>query len=155
MDKPDASLRSFLGYDLKRAFAVIQSDVNAVLQPFGLRMVTFSVLVIICDNPRLRQTQLAEILLIERPNLVAILDELERAGAVVRVRAPDDRRAHELSATLQGQQTCDRALEAVRDHDARMTNGLDKNQREALHTALRVVQSNGRSVDDRRKIPRS
>ncbi len=155
MDKPDATLRSFLGYDMKRAFAVIQSDVNAALQPFGLRMVTFSVLVVIRDNPRLRQTQLAEILSIERPNLVAILDELEGAGAVVRTRAPDDRRAHELSATLQGLRTCDRAVEAVREHDARMADGLGQGEIHALHKALRLIQSNGRSFDDRRKVSRS
>lgn len=155
MTTPDATLRRFLGYDMKRAFAVIQSDVNAVLAPFGLRMVTFSVLVVIRDNPRLRQTQLAEILSLEKPNLVLILDQLERLKTVVRARAPDDRRAHELNITLQGRRLCDRALEAVDAHDARMAEGLSLEERQALHTALRHVETNGRVVDDRRAVSRS
>ena len=155
MPEPDATLRRFLGYDMKRAFAVIQTDVNAVLAPFGLRMVTFSVLVVIRDNPRLKQTQLADILSIERPNLVLMLDELEKAKAVVRVRAPDDRRAHEISVTLQGRQLCDRALQAVAEHDARMGAGLSDDDRDALHKAMRIIQSNGGTVDVRGKISRS
>lgn len=155
MSAPDATLRQFLGYDMKRAFAVIQADVNAVLQPFGLRMVTFSVLVVIRDTPRLRQTQLAEILAIEKPNLVLILDELERAKAVVRARAPDDRRAHELSITLSGRRLCDRAQGAVTAHDARMAEGLSVEERQTLQNALRLIESNGRVVDDRRAVSRS
>lgn len=155
MSPPDATLRRFLGYDMKRAFAVIQTDVNAVLQQFGLRMVTFSVLVVIRDTPRLRQTQLATILAIEKPNLVLILDELERAKAVVRARAPDDRRAHELSVTLHGRRLCERALEAVTAHDARMAEGLSLEERQTLHDALRLIETNGRTVDDRRAISRS
>ena len=93
MTGSDRTLRGFVGYGIKRAFSAIQSDVNATLAPFGLRMLTYSALAVIRDNPGLRQTQLAEILLIERPNLVLILDELEGADLVVRTRARDDRRA--------------------------------------------------------------
>ncbi|GAB4262714.1 MAG: MarR family winged helix-turn-helix transcriptional regulator [Pararhodobacter sp.] len=155
MDAPDRTLRGFVGYDMKRAFAAIQSDVNATLAPFGLRMVTFSVLVIIRDNPGLKQTQLAEILMIERPNLVVILDELEKAGFVTRRRAPDDRRAYELTVTIKGRRQCDRAVEAVAQHDARMVEGMDEAALDALHAGLRRIEANGRSSDDRRKVSRS
>ena len=86
MASGDGILRSFLGYDMKRAFAAIHTDVNAALAPYGLRMLTFSVLAVIRENPGLRQSRLAEILLIERPNLVVILDELEGLDLVTRTR---------------------------------------------------------------------
>ena len=76
----DATLRSFFGYNMKRAFNTVQTDVNRALAPFGLRMVTFSALVIIVDNPGLRQSQLADVLSIERPNLVLIVDDLLATG---------------------------------------------------------------------------
>lgn len=155
MPPPDATLRRFIGYDLKRAFAVIQADVNATLAPFGLRMVTFSVLVVIRDNPGLKQMQLAEILAIERPNLVLILDELEHLKAVVRRRAPTDRRAHEVTVTLTGRRLCDRAVEAVERHDIRMTEGIADKDSAALHEALRRIESNGRTSDDQPKLSRS
>ncbi|WP_334191348.1 MarR family winged helix-turn-helix transcriptional regulator [Pararhodobacter sp.] len=148
----DSILRVFMGYDMKRAFAAIQTDVNAVLAPFGLRMLTFSVLSVIRDNPGLRQTQLAEILAIERPNLVLILDELEGLDLVTRTRARDDRRAYELKVTLKGRRLAERAFTAVTEHDDRMARGLSAEERAALHRALRQIQSNGRSSDDPRQV---
>ncbi len=150
----DSILRAFMGYDMKRAFAAIHADVNAALAPFGLRMLTFSVLAVIRDNPGLRQTQLAEILMIERPNLVLILDELEGADLVVRTRARDDRRAYELKVTLKGRRLCDRAAEAVAEHDRRMAQGLSEEERAALHLALRRIEANGRNSDEPRQVSR-
>ncbi|GAB1377830.1 MarR family winged helix-turn-helix transcriptional regulator [Pararhodobacter aggregans] len=150
----DSILRVFMGYDMKRAFAAIQTDVNAVLAPFGLRMLTFSVLSVIRDNPGLRQTQLAEILAIERPNLVVILDELEGLDLVTRTRARDDRRAYELKVTLKGRRLAERAFTAVAEHDDRMARGLSDEERAALHRALRQIQSNGRSSDDAGQVSR-
>ncbi|WP_417586532.1 MarR family winged helix-turn-helix transcriptional regulator [Pararhodobacter oceanensis] len=144
----DSTLRRFIGYDMKRAFNLIQGDVNAALKPFGLRMVTFSALCVIRDTPGLKQSRLAQILMIERPNLVLILDDLERAELVVRERCAEDRRAFELTVTALGAQVCNQAVAAVERHDARMTSGLEGAEVQALHKALRQIELNGRSVND-------
>jgi len=150
----DGILRAFLGYDMKRAFAAIQADVNAALGPLGLRMLTFSVLAMVRDNPAIRQSHLAEVLMIERPNLVLILDELEGADLLTRVRARDDRRAFELTVTLKGRRLCDKALAAVSAHDARMAMGLSDAERDALQGALRRIERNGRGSQDARQVSR-
>ena len=150
----DSGLRAFLGYEMKRAFAAIQADVNAALGPLGLRMVTFSVLAVVRDNPAIRQSHLAEVLMIERPNLVLILDELEGADLLTRVRARDDRRAFELTVTLKGRRLCDKALAAVSAHDARMAMGLSDAERDALQGALRRIERNGRGSQDARQVSR-
>ena len=152
MSEADLTLRQFAGYSMKRAFNAIQADVNATLEPFGLRMVTFSALVVIVDNPGLRQSQLAEILAIERPNLVLIIDDLENRELITRERAPDDRRAHALKATLKGRRLHDKALKAVQEHEARMTAGLSPEHRQALIAALCLIERNGRSVDDEGQV---
>ena len=146
--RPDRTLRQFLGYGMKRAFAAIQTDVNAALAPHGLRMMTYSVLVVIRDTPGVRQSRLSDILLIERPNLVLILDELESADWITRTRAQDDRRAYDLRVTLKGRRVCDRATAVVADHDTRMADGLTAADRQALHLALNRIESNGRSSHD-------
>ena len=74
----DATLRNFVGYRMKRAFNVVQADLTKTLKPFDLRMLTYTALVLIVDNPGLRQSQLADAMDIERPNLVVLIDELER-----------------------------------------------------------------------------
>ena len=137
----DASLREFAGYTMKRAFHVIQSDVNRVLEPLGLRMVSFSALVVIADNPGLRQSELAETLMIERPNLVLVLDTLERMGLITRNVAPEDRRALAIEPTAEGRRLCEAAKEEVRRHDRRMTQGLDECERADLIAALRRIES--------------
>ena len=155
MARCDTTLRAFIGYDMKRALNTVLGDLAGVLAAYGLRMTTFSTLAVIRDNPGLRQTRLAEILMIERPNLVLILDDLEEADLVTRRRAPDDRRAYELTATPKGRRLCDQAIRAVNEHDARMTQGLDADEVAALHRALRRIESNGRTSDDLAEIPRS
>lgn len=139
----DTTLRGFTGYGMKRAFNAIQTDVNAALAPLGLRMVTFSALVIVVDNPGLRQSQLAEALSIERPNLVLLVDDLERRGLITRDRAPDDGRAYALTATAQGRALYVRALKAVRDHDDKMTRALSDTQRAAMVDALARIEAAG------------
>lgn len=141
--RKDLTLREFSGYGMKRAFNAIQTDVNAALAPFDLRMVTFSALVVIVDNPGLRQSHLADLLSIERPNLVVILDELEGRDLISRDRASDDRRAYALQVTLAGRRLHDKALAAVRAHEARMTAGLSAPERADLLRMLRRIEMNG------------
>lgn len=138
----DASLRAFAGYHMKRAFNVIKADLIETLKPFDLRMVTYSTLVLIVDNPGLRQAQMADALMIERPNFVAIIDELETAGLITRQRAPEDRRAYALMATLSGQAQCKWATEAVNAHEHRVFGVLSDAERRLLLSALGKIEIN-------------
>lgn len=133
----DRTLRSLYGYQIKRAFNVIQSDLNRTLKPFELRMITYTALVLIVDNPGLRQSQLAEAMDVERPNLVVIIDELERRELIVRDRLPSDRRAYALKATLAGRQLYEKAVAAVQAHEDRLVQGITP---EALKGAMQVMQ---------------
>ena len=136
----DATLCGFIGYHMKRAFNVVQADLNQALKPLDLRMVTYSALVLIVDNPGLRQSQLAEALDIERANLVVIIDELEGRELITRDRVPTDRRAYALHATLAGRRLYDRALEAVRNHERRILNGMDEESKQAVIRAMSVIR---------------
>ena len=136
----DKTLRQFSGYAMKRAFKAVQADLNAVLTPHGLRMLTFSALVIVVDNAGLRQSQLADALAIERPNLVLVVDELERAGLITRNPAPGDRRAYALTPTEAGRTLCAAALASVQAHEDRMTGALTETERMALNRALHAIE---------------
>jgi len=137
----DATLREFTGYNMKRAFMVIQADVTRTLEPFGLRMVTYSALAIVGDNPGLSQSQLAAALAIERPNLVVIVDELEGRDLVNRDRVPTDRRTYALRLTTEGARLLARATEAVRGHEARMIAGIGKSEEATLIACLNRIEA--------------
>ena len=89
------------------------------------------------------QDLLAECLAIERPNLVQILDELQRPGLIERARDARDRRVYLLRATPDGLTLVATAGEALRAYDERLTKGLSVKERAALIAALRRVEENG------------
>ncbi|GHD99372.1 hypothetical protein U879_09090 [Defluviimonas sp. 20V17] len=142
MDVPDATLRAMTGYRIQRAAIRALARVNAALAPLGLRRSTFSALAVVADCPGLRQAQLARALAIERPNLVQIVDELERAGLMVREPAEGDRRAHALRATAAGRDLYARALVRLRVVETALTRGLAPAEMAMLHRALQVVEDN-------------
>jgi DNA-binding MarR family transcriptional regulator len=122
---PDRSLGRFHGYMMKRAFNVVQEDLTRVLEPFGLRMLSFSALLVVVEHPDITQTQLAQALSVERSNIVVLLDGLQAAGLVNRNPAPNSRRAHALRATSAGQKLAQKALTAVDAHELRLFANCD------------------------------
>lgn len=138
----DETLNRFMGYHMKRAFNVIQSDLSNTLKPFDLRMLTFTALTLIRDNPNLSQSQLADAMDIERPNMVVIVDELERRDLIRRDRVPTDRRAYALTVTLAGQRLCDKAIAAIDAHEARLFANLDADTRNLMVEALASIRRN-------------
>ncbi len=142
----DEALNGLLGYRLRRAWMTVQADLAETLKPFELRMITFSALVLVEGNPGLSQAQLARLMAVERPNLVQIVDELEKRGLVMRKRAQDDRRAYALDVTCAGRALCGRALAAVRDHEARLFCGLSDADLSVVEAALAIVRRNARSA---------
>jgi len=133
----DKTLRALHGYQMKRTFNAIQSDLNKTLKPFDLRMLTYTALVLVVDNPGLSQSQLAEAMDIERPNLVVIVDELERRDLIVRDRLPTDRRVYALKATLAGRRLYEKSIAAVTAHEEAFLQGIDA---EALAAAMEVMR---------------
>jgi len=139
----DGPLQAFMGYHIKRAFNVIQADLNDVLRAFDLRMISYSVLVLIDENPGIRQSQLSDALAIERPNLVVIIDELEKRELIVRDQLLSDRRVFLLQATLAGRQLCKKAINAVNAHEEKLFVNIDGEMRKSIVKTMQHIQSRG------------
>ena len=69
----------------------------------GVTRAQWKVLFKLTRTPGLRQVELADMLDLEPITLCRIVDRLEEAGLVERVRDPEDRRAWRLHVTAQGQ----------------------------------------------------
>ena len=133
---PPTGLEAQIGFQLRQAQVAIFKDLIAELHPFGLRPADFSVLVVIEATPGLKQQAVGDALAIQRPNLVAIINELEARGLVKRGAPPGDRRAYALALTAEGEKMLAKAKLAHVRHlervDAALV-GLDKaGVREAL-----------------------
>lgn len=137
----DDTLRTFVGYHLKRSFNVIQSDLIDTLRPFDLRMLTYTALVLIVDNPGLNQSRLSQIMDIERPNLVIIIDELEERKLITRERVPTDRRSYALHPTQSGRVLYRETLDAVTQHEAKLLSQIPPGQLEQMIATLKLIEA--------------
>ena len=135
--EPDRHLSAFIGYDMKRALSIVQSDFARTLSALDLRAVSFSALSIIVAEPGLTQTQLADALQIERSNLVTIIDELAGRGLILRTAVVGDRRRYSLMPTEAGKDLAMAAQEKAGEHEARLFGCLTATERRELQRILR------------------
>jgi DNA-binding MarR family transcriptional regulator len=137
----DKVLRGFAGYGLKRAWLAVHSQLTSVLERFDLKLVTYSALALIVANPGMRPSQLAELLALERSNLVGFLDQLEKAGLIRRSASRVDRRAQVLTATDVGRQVYRDATQAVETSEEAMLGQVTQAERAVLTSALRKIET--------------
>ncbi|WP_257166409.1 MarR family winged helix-turn-helix transcriptional regulator [Bradyrhizobium sp. SRS-191] len=126
-------LENHLGYFVRRLQHWIFRDANAGLATIDLDVILYSILETIAANPGAAQIAVAGALGIERARMVALLDDLQQAGLIVRERSEQDRRAHALGLTPRGRVILKKANALVAAHEKRVARrlGVD-NYRRAL-----------------------
>lgn len=144
----DTALRSFTGYNLKRAYLVIEAQVHRILTDHDLRVTSFSALSIIIENPRLTQTALANALDIERSSTVVIVDALEGRELITRNRVEGDRRTYALVATLRGKRLFDTISAEIHAAENRLQAALSEADRDTLTGYLRTIEAGARAPSD-------
>jgi DNA-binding MarR family transcriptional regulator len=110
---------------------------EAVLADVGLRPRHLIALTMLRDHGEVSQIGLADLLQVDRTNLVGLLNELEAERLIERRRSVEDRRRHEVVLTDTGRQRladAEFALAAIEDS---VLGALDSSQREALYALLR------------------
>ena len=137
----DATLRGFVGYNMKRAYMSLQNDLLAVLDEFDLRLSSFSALVLIADNPDMTQSQLAAALNIEPSGVVLLVDDLESRELITRNKVPGDRRTYALRVTLAGARLRDKAIAEIHAHEDRFLGKMTADQRTTLIDLLNRIES--------------
>lgn len=135
----DELLRQFIGYSMKRAFLIIQDDMNRTLEPIGLRMMTFSTLAIVTENPGISQSLVARTLHIERSGVVVLIDELETADLIERRKVKGDRRSYALHTTSKGRKLWKSAQARVRSHETKLFSHMSRVEVAELQAKLQSV----------------
>ncbi len=140
----DSRLRQLTGYRMRRAMLPVLARVNDILAPLGLRRPTFSALIIIGENPGMQQVKLAELLAMEKPNLVQVIDDLEAAGFVERRRCAEDRRANALFVTDLGERIGESGLAKIVEFEAQCMSEFSAQEIETFQRMLDRVGQNAR-----------
>ncbi|KAA3500642.1 MULTISPECIES: MarR family winged helix-turn-helix transcriptional regulator [Rhizobium/Agrobacterium group] len=130
-------LATAIGYHLRHSQLAVANGFSDVLAERGLRPADFSVLVIVGGNPGLKQSDVAEALGIQRANFVAIVDNMEEKGLLVRRRSEEDRRVHFLDMTEEGSRLLDSLSDSWRDREEKLIDRIGgKKARDQLLSLL-------------------
>lgn len=135
-----SELAGSLGFLLRLANGVALGRLAERLEAAGLRQSTFSVLLIVDENPGLKQHEVGDALSIQQPNLVALVHELVSAGLLTRLPCDEDRRANILALTAQGRIVLDEAKAAHACNEEALEKALaPMSKDEFRRTLLRIL----------------
>lgn len=124
---------------LARANALALAAGNEALGEHGLKARSYAVLALAADDSRPTQRELAEFLRLDPSQVVALVDDLQRRGLVVREPDPSDRRANVVVATPAGRTLHARAQLAARSAERRLHADLTTAQQDQLAELLRLL----------------
>jgi DNA-binding MarR family transcriptional regulator len=132
-----SALTEITGYPLRRAQMAVFDDFNRRFAALDLSPAQYSALVAIADNPGRKQSEIAGALGIQRPNFVAMMDELERRGLAERLPSHADRRSHALVLTGRGRELVARARVVQTEQEEAIVRLVGAEGRRTLVALLR------------------
>ncbi|MFY0680848.1 MAG: hypothetical protein JXR13_09775 [Thalassovita sp.] len=136
----DRSLRSFMGYRLRRATGTTQLATIELLEKFDLRIKGYSVLTVVCDNPGVTQSQIATSLHLDHDDIDAEATKLKEAGFVLRSKDPNTKNAINLTATEIGRTVCGSATKAIKDLEQKFLKDFSSDELDLLNELLLRLQ---------------
>lgn len=132
-------LETLLGYNARRAALSIIGVFLERLAVYDLRPVDFSVLSLVTHNPGITSRQLCSALGILAPNMVGMLNALEKRGLITRLPHPHDGRAMGLHLTQVGQTMMRAAEKTAAQLEIDSTPKLTAAERKALIGLLKKI----------------
>jgi DNA-binding MarR family transcriptional regulator len=131
------AMQGLVGYNIRRAELHMRQAFDRSVGGSGLRPSEFSILVLISSNPLVTQADLGRALNIRRPNMVVLIEALERRGLVVRAEHERDRRMHILRLTPKGRALVGKAQRLSQDGERRATRCWTDQERTQVISLLR------------------
>jgi len=125
----DVFLLGRLGFELKK-------KALEELEAAGFGIHDYKVLASLGERECSAQSSMAELLQVDRSQLVGLLDGLEERGLVERRRAADDRRRHNVTLTADGRRQLTRLRAIVKRVEDEFFLPLDPKARKQLHELL-------------------
>ncbi len=130
-------LSGSLGFLLRLSQLQSFADFYTGMGDLNVRPGEISVLMLIAQNPGVRQGVLARALMIKRAHMTKMIRAMEDADIVSRTVPADDRRSIELWLTDKGRARLDAMQEPFIAHESRNTSGLSDAEEAQLKSLLR------------------
>ena len=118
----------------------------------GVTRAQWRVIAVLGHHPGMKQVELADRLDVEPISACRIIDRLEEAGLVERVRDPADRRAWRVSLTATAEPIRERLRSLAEEMSLEAFAGLNDEQLTAMRVALARVRDNIVAHDEARQV---
>jgi DNA-binding MarR family transcriptional regulator len=135
----DSPLVAEIEFLTARARAIGSAKANALLGPLDLKIRSYAVLSLACSGEAPSQRELAEFLLLDPSQIVALVDGLEQRGLVKRETDPQDRRSKVIKGTPKGLRMLAKAAEATQLAEDQAMANLTPAERSQFRDLLRRV----------------
>ena len=132
-------LETLIGYNARRAALAVIDVFLERMAPYQLRPVDFSVLSLVAHNPGITSRQLCSTLGILPPNLVGMVNALEKRELLTRKPHPRDGRAMGLHLTPAGQKLMRDAEKTASALEAEVGARLKPSELQTLIQLLKKV----------------
>ena len=132
-----ASITNDVGFLLAKLHAAGSLLNNRALAEFDLKERSYSVLILANSGLEPTQRELADFLSLDPSQIVALIDQLEKRGLVVRAPGKQDRRAKTVTATAAGAELFDQAREAANSAEAEALERLSADEVATMKALLR------------------
>ena len=124
----------------------LKKKAGEFLRPFGLTDVQFNLMMLLRhqsgNRGGLNQAQISNMMLVNRANITAIIDRMEKGGLVIRTAMPSDRRSNLVKLTERGTKLLDEIEPLYAEEVERIMAVLIKSDQKRLITMLERIRSN-------------
>jgi MarR family transcriptional regulator for hemolysin len=102
----------------------------------------WKVIIVLAIREGISQKDVADLIGVESPTLVPIIDKMEKNGLLVRMTNPDDRRSNSIVLTKKSQDLVAGIVNTILDFRSLMTKGISKQNIELTRTVLLKMTHN-------------
>lgn len=130
------------GFLLNDVARLLRRNFNRRVQDLELTQAQWQALFHISRNPAIKQSQLADILEVTPISVARLIDRMEAAGWVERIRDPGDRRAFNLHLTAKAEPILKKLQKHATDLRALMLDGIPEKDQDDMLKNLAIMRHN-------------
>jgi len=133
-------MRKLLGYNLAQAtIPSLKIFSKRIGEPFQLRRLDFTILMLVAANPDVTQRQMSLALDVSAPRLTLVCDKLEERALITRTRSESDRRKQYIALTRKGAALVKKADHIADSMEKELLGHLTEIERTMLFQLLEKV----------------
>lgn len=145
--KDRLDLQSSIGFAIKSTEKSLERVLDLELNTrCGLTGGQWKIVLVLALSDGLQQKKLAELVFVESPTLVPIIDRMEKEGLVQRKADPADRRTNRIFLTAKSKKLVNPITECLLDFRKSITKGLSEQEIQSARDVLNKISYNAEKI---------